>query len=184
MATLINPRIRRFKLWNAVLAKKQASQKPVNIFCSSNGQQVWADSLYRRESPEEEIYKVAGRFDHPGRLAPRLVCLSAGVLLSTLSMSHAVAAETVFDELRFGASGSINTGNSRESGLFPSATIFFDPLSSGTATTWQSILEPRIYLGASAGTGSGVDQVFGGFSWDRRYHQPPVRRAWTWGNRS
>jgi lipid A 3-O-deacylase len=166
MATLINPRIGRFKLWNAVLAKKQASQKPVNIFCSSNGQQVWADSLYRRESPEEEIYKVAGRFDHPGRLAPRLVCLSAGVLLSTLSVSHAVAAETVFDELRFGASGSINTGNSRESGLFPSATIFFDPLSSGTATTWQqSILEPRIYLGASAGTGSGVDQVFGGFSW-------------------
>ena len=163
--------------------KKASFAKPVNIFCSSNGQQVWADSLYRRESPEEEIYKVAGRFDHPGRLAPRLVCLSAGVLLSTLSMSHAVAAETVFDELRFGASGSINTGNSRESGLFPSATIFFDPLSSGTATTWQSILEPRIYLGASAGPAPASIRCLAALAGPPK-SPAPVRRAWTWGNRS
>ena len=166
MATLINPRMDRFKLWNAVLAKKQASQKPVTIFCPFRGQKIWADSQNRRESPETGDLQVAGRFNKPDRSASQLFLLSASLLLSISSVNGAVAAETVFDELRFGVSASINTGNSRESGLFPSATVFFDPLSSGTAATWQqTLLEPRIYLGASAGTGSGVDQVYGGFSW-------------------
>ena len=109
---------------------------------------------------------MTGRFKQPGRFASRLLFLSAGLLLSASSMGSAVAAEAIFDELRFGAGASLSNGNSRESGIFPSGTIFFDPLSSGTATTWQqSILEPRIYLGASVGTGDGVDQVYGGFSW-------------------
>lgn len=61
---------------------------------------------------------------------------------------------------------SINGSGTHESGIFPSATIFFDPLSSGAAVTWQqSVLEPRIYLGASVGTGDGVDQVYGGLAW-------------------
>lgn len=109
---------------------------------------------------------MTGRFKQPIRFAPRLLFLSASLFLSVSSLSNAVAAEPIFDELRFGVSASLSRGNSHESGIFPSATIFFDPLSSGTATTWQqTILEPRIYLGASVGTGDGVDQIFGGFSW-------------------
>jgi lipid A 3-O-deacylase len=109
---------------------------------------------------------VTGRFKQPIPFTSRLLFLSASLCLSVSSVSNAVAAEPIFDELRFGVSASLSRGDSHESGIFPSATIFFDPLSSGTATTWQqTILEPRIYLGASVGTGDGVDQIFGGFSW-------------------
>jgi lipid A 3-O-deacylase len=119
-----------------------------------------------RESPELEIVKVSGRFKQPHRSASRFLFLSTGLFLSVSSVSSAAAAETIFDELRFGGGASLSAGNSHESGIFPSATIFFDPLSSGTAATWhQTILEPRIYLGASLGTGDGVDQIYGGFSW-------------------
>jgi lipid A 3-O-deacylase len=117
------------------------------------------------ESPELEIVKVARRFKQPNRFASRLLFLSTSLFLSVPSLSSATA-ETIFDELRFGTSASISDGTSHESGIFPYATIFFDPLSSGKATTWQqTILEPRIYLGASVGTGDGVDQIYGGFSW-------------------
>ena len=109
---------------------------------------------------------MATRVKRQNRARSGLLILLSGLLLSTSSMSNANAAESIFDELRFGTSASISGSNSRESGIFPSATVFFDPLSSGTAATWQqTILEPRIYLGASVGTGDGVDQVFGGFSW-------------------
>ncbi|MCV9997159.1 acyloxyacyl hydrolase [Pararhizobium sp. YC-54] len=109
---------------------------------------------------------MSGRFKQPYRFASRLVLLSTSLFFSVSGSTGAMAAEAIFDELRFGASASISNGNSHESGIFPSATVFFDPLSSGTATTWQqTILEPRIYLGASVGTGDGVDQVYGGFSW-------------------
>lgn len=91
----------------------------------------------------------------------------SAVLFSSFATHHDVfAADAVFDELRFGTSASINGSGTHESGIFPSATIFFDPLSSGAAVTWQqSVLEPRIYLGASVGTGDGVDQVYGGLAW-------------------
>lgn len=91
----------------------------------------------------------------------------SAALFSSLVVHHDVfAADTVFDELRFGMSASINGSGTHESGIFPSATIFFDPLSSGEAVTWQqSILEPRIYLGTSVGTGDGADQVYGGLAW-------------------
>lgn len=106
------------------------------------------------------------RFSQPRRTAASLGLLSAVLLSSFLDIHSARAAETVFDELRFGTSASINGSGTHESGIFPSATIFFDPLSSGEAATWQqSILEPRIYLGTSIATGEGVDQVYGGLAW-------------------
>jgi len=109
---------------------------------------------------------VQTRFKPPHRTTASLGFLSAVLLPSFLDLHSARAAETVFDELRFGASASINGSGTHESGIFPSATIFFDPLSSGEAVTWQqSILEPRIYLGASVTTGDGADQVYGGLAW-------------------
>lgn len=90
---------------------------------------------------------------------------SACLTLLTFTTSASRADDTVFDELRFGTSVSIS-GRTHESGIFPSATVFFDPLSSGAPVSWQqALLEPRIYVGASVGAGDGVDQVFAGFAW-------------------
>jgi hypothetical protein len=101
----------------------------------------------------------------PSRLPATGLALLSAALFLWQPAGQAHAADSVFDELRFGVSGSVSD-NSGETGVFPSATIFFDPLSSGEAASWQqSLLEPRIYLGASVGTGNGVDQVYGGFSW-------------------
>lgn len=109
---------------------------------------------------------MPARFKQPRQSATRVGLLSIALFFSISWHQSAVAAETIFDELRFGTSASISGGSTHESGIFPSATIFFDPLSSGSAVTWQqSILEPRLYLGASIGTGDGVDQVYGGLSW-------------------
>ncbi|MBP1886598.1 acyloxyacyl hydrolase [Sinorhizobium mexicanum] len=83
------------------------------------------------------------------------------------SAAPAVSGETVFDEMRFGATTSIGDGENRESGGFPSATVFFDPFGAESATSLvEKVLRPRIHAGASiATTSSGVDQVYGGFSW-------------------
>lgn len=103
--------------------------------------------------------------DRSSRLPPIGLALLSAVLFLSHPIGQARATETIFDEFRFGVSGSVS-GNSDESGIFPSATIFFDPLSSGEPVDWQqSLLEPRLYLGASVGTGSGVDQLYGGLSW-------------------
>lgn len=105
------------------------------------------------------------RFKQPRR-ATASFGLTAALFFLSLDVHGAPAAESLFDELRFGASASINGSDTHESGIFPSATIYFDPLSSGDAVTWQqSILEPRIYLGVSVGTGDGVDQVYAGLAW-------------------
>nr|WP_245295107.1 acyloxyacyl hydrolase [Pararhizobium antarcticum] len=78
-----------------------------------------------------------------------------------------MANDTVFDEVRFGTSASISNGNGHESGLAPSLTVFFDPFSETQAKGWtESILEPRLYLGASVGTGDAVSQVYSGVSFD------------------
>ena len=99
-------------------------------------------------------------------LSSRFCLLSSVLFLFSAFHQSAAAADQVFDELRFGTSASINGGGAHESGIFPSATIYFDPLSSGDAATRkEAILEPRIYLGASVGVGDGVDQIYGGFSW-------------------
>ncbi|WP_331374420.1 acyloxyacyl hydrolase [Sinorhizobium chiapasense] len=82
--------------------------------------------------------------------------------------SQAKAAEGIFDEIRFGATTSIGDGDNHESGVFPSFTIFFDPLGADSATgIAEKILRPRIHAGASIATSSsGVNEVYGGFSWD------------------
>ncbi|WP_426126197.1 acyloxyacyl hydrolase [Pararhizobium sp. PWRC1-1] len=96
----------------------------------------------------------------------RFCLLSSVLFFFSAFHQSATAADQVFDELRFGTSASINGGGAHEAGIFPSATIYFHPLSSGDAATWkEAILEPRIYLGASVGVGDGVDQIYGGFSW-------------------
>jgi lipid A 3-O-deacylase len=93
---------------------------------------------------------------------------AALTLSSALIGSQAGAAEGVFDELRFGATTSIGNGSNQEDGVFPSATLFFDPLGAGSASGLvEKILRPRIHAGASVATSSsGVNEIYAGLSWN------------------
>ncbi len=91
----------------------------------------------------------------------------AAFVMACLASGQAVANEPVFDELRFGSSVSIASGEKKENGLAPSLTVFFDPFAEMQAEGWKEIiLQPRLYLGASIGTGDTVNQVYSGVSFD------------------
>ncbi|APG84636.1 hypothetical protein SAMCCGM7_Ch1891 [Sinorhizobium americanum CCGM7] len=94
--------------------------------------------------------------------------VGAFALLACLGATPVHAAEPIFDELRFGATTSIGDGDNQENGVFPSVTVFFDPFGADSTTGFiEKVLRPRVHAGASIATGSnGVNQVYGGFSWD------------------
>ncbi|MDM9628233.1 acyloxyacyl hydrolase [Rhizobium sp. S152] len=100
---------------------------------------------------------------------------SLTALTLTLAASGSISAQAddqIFDELRFGASASIQDGNSRESGLFPEVTVFFDPFDQRGATDWKTQLaRPRVNLGTSIGTSGEATQVFGGFAWTVNFNE-------------
>ncbi|MEI3851774.1 MULTISPECIES: acyloxyacyl hydrolase [Ensifer] len=79
----------------------------------------------------------------------------------------AFAAEGVFDEMRFGVTTSIASGDKQEDGVFPSFTVYFDPFDADGATDLgEKLLRPRVYTGAAVATSSnGVNQAYGGLSW-------------------
>lgn len=90
----------------------------------------------------------------------------AGMILAVTGQGRAQAEDKIFDELRFGASASIQGGHSREDGVFPEISVFFDPFGSESAADWkQRLLRPRLQLGTSIGTGGEATQFFTGFSW-------------------
>ena len=93
---------------------------------------------------------------------------AALALLVGLAATHARAEEPIFDEVRFGATTSIGDGDNQEDGIFPSFTVFFDPLGADSATGLvEKVLRPRVHAGASIATASnGVNQVYTGLSWD------------------
>ncbi|NKL66662.1 acyloxyacyl hydrolase [Rhizobium leguminosarum] len=103
-----------------------------------------------------------------GRVALRLLGIaSVAVVVGMPTMAgSANAGEQIFDELRFGASASIQSGHSREDGVFPKITALFDPFSHDTAVGWQQqLLHPRVHLGTSIGTSGEASQFFTGFTW-------------------
>jgi hypothetical protein len=58
------------------------------------------------------------------------------------------------------------SGNTREDGLFTSATVLFDPFGADQGKTLQDhILHPRLHVGAIVSTSGETDQVFAGFTW-------------------
>lgn len=89
-------------------------------------------------------------------------------LATSLVTRPAHAEESIFDEMRFGATVPVAEGRHRESGLFPSFTVFFDPFGADSANGLaEKILRPRIHAGASIATSSdGVNQIYGGFTWN------------------
>ncbi|GEO87476.1 MULTISPECIES: acyloxyacyl hydrolase [Alphaproteobacteria] len=89
----------------------------------------------------------------------------ASVLL-VAATQNCFADDRIFDELRFGGSASVQDRESREDGVFPEVTVFFDPFDLNSAADWtQQITRPRINLGASIATSDEANQVFGGLSW-------------------
>ncbi|MEI2299801.1 acyloxyacyl hydrolase [Ensifer sp. MJa1] len=90
------------------------------------------------------------------------------VVTTTLTAAApALAADGLFDEMRFGVTTSIASGDKQEDGVFPSFTVYFDPLDAdGAADLGEKLLRPRIYTGAAVATSSnGVNQAYGGLSW-------------------
>jgi lipid A 3-O-deacylase len=92
----------------------------------------------------------------------------------TAGQSIAAAADAVttappvkiFDELRFGASGSIQNGYDHENGVFPDVQVLFNPFGYNPTADWKDQLShPRIHVGTSVGTAGSATQFYGGFSW-------------------
>jgi hypothetical protein len=104
--------------------------------------------------------------------------VSAKVIVAAIAANAALlsvsahADEKIFDELRFGASTSIQGGDEREDGVFPEVTVFFDPFGHSTATDWkQQLARPRVNLGTSIGTQGEATQVFAGFAWTVSFNE-------------
>lgn len=94
--------------------------------------------------------------------------VALAVFMASVSMlaGSAHADDKIFDELRFGASASVQGGHTHEDGIFPEVTVFFDPFDHDTAKDWkQQIARPRLNIGTSIGTSGEATQVFGGLAW-------------------
>ncbi|MBY5582476.1 acyloxyacyl hydrolase [Rhizobium leguminosarum] len=102
-----------------------------------------------------------------GRIALRFLSIaSVAGITGLLLAGSATAGEQIFDELRFGVSTSVQSGHSREDGVFPEITALFDPFGYDTAVGWQQqLLHPRVHLGTSIGTSGEATQFFTGFTW-------------------
>ncbi|PDT09149.1 MULTISPECIES: acyloxyacyl hydrolase [unclassified Rhizobium] len=102
-----------------------------------------------------------------GRIAQHFLALASVAVVAGTSMAgSADAGEQIFDELRFGVSASVQSGHSREDGVFPEITALFDPFGYEEAVGWQQqLLRPRVHLGTSIGTAGEATQFFTGFTW-------------------
>lgn len=102
-----------------------------------------------------------------GRIALRFLSMASVAAVAGISAGDpANAGDQIFDELRFGVSTSVQSGHSREDGVFPEITALFDPFGYKTAVGWQQqLLHPRVHLGTSIGTSGEATQFFTGFTW-------------------
>ena len=102
-----------------------------------------------------------------GKVALRFLgTASAAAVVGFFAMTgSASAGEQIFDELRFGVSASVQSGHSRENGVFPEVTALFDPFGYDETVGWQQLLRPRVHLGTSIGTSGEATQFFTGFTW-------------------
>lgn len=70
------------------------------------------------------------------------------------------------DEIRLGVSGSIQTGDLFESGMFPWATVYFDPFDRRSAETiYDELARPRVHAGAIVSTTGQSSQIYSGLTW-------------------
>jgi lipid A 3-O-deacylase len=93
-------------------------------------------------------------------------CLAFALTATVALATSARADDKIFDELRFGASASVQGGHSHEDGIFPEVTVLFDPFGQNAATDWkQQLARPRINIGTSIGTSGEATQIFGSLAW-------------------
>ena len=96
--------------------------------------------------------------------------VAGAVAAAALLSSPVLAQEQIFDEVRFGLSASIQEKATFEPGVFPSATVFFDPFDQRGATTFlDHVLRPRVHVGAIVSTTGGANQAFAGFTWTANF---------------
>ena len=109
----------------------------------------------------------------------RILLTSATLLASTVlaaltsasaaDLSSPPASDTpkIFDELRFGVSGSVQSGHDHEAGAMADVQVLFNPFGYNPAGDWQDqLVHPRIHLGTSVGTShTAAKQLYGGLTW-------------------
>ena len=119
---------------------------------------------------------LASREDGDGGEMPKLRRILLGVALAAAAGAPAAAQEFdrtgtntglfgIFDEVRLGGSFSVE-GNADHAPLFNGQvlfTTFVPPFENYIADT---LLRPRPHFGGTVSTGDGVNQVFGGLTWN------------------
>lgn len=97
----------------------------------------------------------------PSRSGLSLLCLMLGASPCLAGADHPLA----FDELRFGASASIERADNREEGVFLRGMVLFDPLGQASSDGWRRAMTPRFHIGADLPTAGATSQIYAGFSW-------------------
>ncbi|MBA3042099.1 MAG: acyloxyacyl hydrolase [Alphaproteobacteria bacterium] len=96
----------------------------------------------------------------------RLAIAVSAFALIPLSAREAAAADWSIKEVRAGVTGSIQARSTFEPGFFPTVALYFDPLDRANAVTWKdTLLRPRVNVGASVSTAGEASQIFVGLAW-------------------
>src|ERR1700712_5713199 len=96
--------------------------------------------------------------------------VSLFALAASANQSAMAGNAKIFDELRFGASGSIEDGHNHEKGVFPEFQLLFNPFGYDPAGDWkEQLTHPRIHLGTSIGTAGSASQLYSGLTWAMAY---------------
>jgi lipid A 3-O-deacylase len=90
--------------------------------------------------------------------------LSVATVAALIVWSLPAAAGDLFDEVRFGASASLDSSRSQDHGFIGSAEVYLAPFSSSTSGVAKVLFEPRIQVGISGGPGA-TDQIYTGLNW-------------------
>jgi hypothetical protein len=113
----------------------------------------------------------------------KLVFAAAAIAPLLFSSIDGQAGE-IFDEIRFGGSGLIDSDSSKDRGFVGSAEAFFAPFSSSEDGLHKA-LTPRVQVGVSGGA-SATDQIYAGICRSARHSSRrlgseglPTMAVWT-----
>ena len=90
--------------------------------------------------------------------------VSAVAVTAYIMCAIPVFAGNIVDEVRVGLSTSIESARSIDHGLIGSAEVYLAPFSSSRTGVAKILLEPRIQVGVSGGSGV-TDQIYTGLNW-------------------
>jgi len=91
---------------------------------------------------------------------------AAFLLLATGAVAQDAMSPPFIDEIRFGASASIQVDDIYEPGAFPWVTLYFDPLERDSVSNFgEQLLRPRLNVGAMVSTSGQASQLLAGATW-------------------